>query len=127
MIEVIPATDPVLAFRFSGTITGEDYDKVIQAVEDKLKDHQQIGIYADMIDFTDMSAGALAKDFRYAFAKLGEWRRFPRAALVTDKQWIRGLVRVLDPLLPKIEARAFAAEERDAAMDWVKSAGPTAH
>ena len=47
MIELLPAPPQVAAFHFSGTLTGEDYDRCIESVEDKLRQHPRIGLFCD--------------------------------------------------------------------------------
>src|SRR5690606_9154856 len=83
VIEILPSPDDVFAVRVSGRLTGEDYDRMIAAIEAKLKTHERISMFADMTDFEDMTAEALRKDISYSFGKLGEWHRFTRNALVT--------------------------------------------
>jgi hypothetical protein len=119
MIEILPAPDHVFAVKIAGTLTSEDYDRMISEIEAKLARHPRISVYADMSEFKDLTAGAAAKDIRYVLGKIGEWGRFKREAVITDKQWLRVLIKTLDPLVPQVEVRAFALSERDAALDWV--------
>ena len=118
MIELLDSPDHVVAYRVSGTLDGRDYDRMVETIEAKLKRHPKIGVYADMTGFTDITGEALAKDFRYNLEKLGEWSRFPRAALVTDKTWVKGLVKVLDPVFPQFEARTFDPGHEAEALTW---------
>jgi hypothetical protein len=125
MIEILPAPDHVLALRMAGTLTGEDLDRVIAEIEAKLKRHERIGLFADATGFEDMTAEAAAKDLRYSFGKLREWGRFPREAVVTDKQWLRSLIGIVDPLIPQVEARSFASTERAQALAWASEVKPS--
>ena len=118
MIEVLPSPDNVLAYRVTGTIDGPDYDRVIEALDAKLKDHAHIGVMADMTGFTDMTGEAMLKDLRFHLTRLGEWSRFPRAAVVTDKAWLKGLVTALDPIFPQFEARTFDPGHDSEAIAW---------
>jgi hypothetical protein len=118
MIEFVPAPDHVFAVRLSGTLTPDDIDRAVRELEGKLQRHRNISIFSDLSDFHDITAEALIKDFRYSFGKFGEWKRFPRQAVVTDKKWIRGVMNVLDPLLPQIDLKTFAPDERDRALAW---------
>jgi uncharacterized protein YndB with AHSA1/START domain len=122
MLELLNSPDNVVAYRVSGTLEAEDYDRAIGAVESKLSRQSKIGLYADMTDFTDMTPEALKKDLRYAFSKLGEWDRFPRMALVTDKRWLKGLINLVDPLFPQFEARTFTRGHETEAMTWAAEA-----
>lgn len=123
MIEVLPAPDHVLAYRLIGHVSAADYDLIIQTVEDKLEGHETVGVFADMTGFSDIGPEAMMKDFRYSLAKFHEWRRFRRAALVTDKAWLKVLVSTLDPVIPQVEAKAFGPEDRAAAMAWAAGEG----
>ncbi|MBC6981158.1 STAS/SEC14 domain-containing protein [Caulobacter sp. 17J80-11] len=121
MIEILPAPDHVAAYRLSGELTGEDYDKVVVDLEARLARHDRLGVYVDMVDFTDMTAEALIKDIRYAFSKFGELKRFPREAVVTDRGWVKALVGLVDPIYRHTEIRTFAPDEREAALAWAQA------
>jgi hypothetical protein len=81
-------------------------------------------VFVDMTGFEDMTAEAAAKDIRYSLGKIGEWKRFPRKAVVTGKQWMRTLIKLMDPVLPQVEARTFAPSERDEALAWASGVRP---
>ncbi|WP_112663691.1 STAS/SEC14 domain-containing protein [Microvirga flavescens] len=118
MIDQLPSAAHVVALRVSGTITGDDIDRATGMVESALDREARIGLYADMMDFTDMTAEAFVKDLRYGLSKLGEWGRFHRAAVMTDKEWLRAIVRLESHLIPHVEIRVFGKNEREAALAW---------
>lgn len=119
MIEVISAPENVAAFRVAGTLTAEDYDKVIPVIEEKLSAHPEIGILADLTDLEDMTGDALRRDLQYGLSKLGELHPFQRAAVVSEKQWIKAATEMTGALFPQIEARVFPADEKTQALEWV--------
>lgn len=80
MIEIIPAPDHVAAFCISGTLKSDDYDEMIPHIEEKLGDHEEIGIFVDMEGFEDMTVEAMRRDVKYGIDKLDELHRFGRAA-----------------------------------------------
>lgn len=121
MIEILNAPDHVAAYRISGTLTVEDYDRMIEDVEARLALQKRIAIFADMTGFDDVTVRAGLKDMRYSLSKLGELRRFPRNAVVTDKGWMTFLVKAMSPLVPFVEIRVFTPEERAAALEWVSA------
>ena len=124
MLEFLPAPDYVAALHISGRFTAEEFDQVVAEIESKLDRHERIGVFVDMTGFEDITTEALAKDVRYGLSKIGEWKRFPREAVITDKQWIKTLIKIVDPLLPQVEARTFEPSERDAALTWVSELPP---
>lgn len=119
MIEIIPAPENVAAFRVADTLTAADYDEVIPAIEKKLSNHQNIGVLADLTNFTDMTGDALRRDLQYGLSKFGEFHRFKRAAVISDKQWIKAATNMTAALFPQIEARVFPEDETAEAMEWV--------
>jgi hypothetical protein len=118
MMEVLAAPDHVAAYHFSGTLTEADLERVIADVDARLARHDRIAILADLTGFEDVTLRAGLADLRYGFSKLGELRRFPREAVITDKAWIASLVEYGNPLIPFVEIRAFRPEEREAALAW---------
>jgi hypothetical protein len=119
MLEMLPGPDHILAIRVSGTLTGEDYDRVASELSRRLKRHEHMGLYAEAQDWRGMNAAALAKDLRFAFARVGEFQRFPRAAVVTDKSWLRTVANVGDAALPRVEIRTFEPSQKERALTWV--------
>ena len=119
MLEVLPSPDHVAAFAISGTLTGEDYDRIVAEVEARLARHERIGVLLDLTSFEDFTAEAAWKDIRYDLSKLFELKRFPREAVVSGKQWMRIAAAIANPLLPHVEIRVFEPNAREEAMEWV--------
>lgn len=128
MLEILPTADHVCAFRISGTLTEPDFDRLAAEIEARLARHEKLGLLADLTGFEDMTFRAGLKDARYGLGKLGELRRFPREAVVTDRGWIETLVAVTSPLLPFIEVRCFKPGEFDTALAFASEidGGPNA-
>ena len=123
MLDVLPAPDTVVALRASGRIDRDDVERAIQAVEAALARQERIALYAE-IDIAGITPGAFARDLGYGLGKLGELRRFPRAAVVTSREWVRWIVRIQDAVLPQIEIRTFPPAERDDAFAWASQPLP---
>jgi hypothetical protein len=124
MIEFLPSPSHVVAMRLTGTLTGPDIDRSIGTIEVALGRHRRIGVLADTTGFTDLTPEALAKDVRYSFGKIAEWSRFQRAAVITDKTWLKLWVRTTSAFVPGVEARTFEPSEADAALAWVSQVDP---
>ena len=121
MLDVLAAPDNVAAFRVAVTLTATDYDWIIPLIERKLRDHEEIGILTDLTGFEDMTGDALARDLQYGLSKFGDIQRFKRAAVISDKQWIKAAMEIMSRFVPQIEARAFPETEKSAAMEWVSA------
>ena len=124
MIEIYPTPDHVAAFRISGRLTGQDYETVTSDVRAKLARHQRLGVLVDLSDFEDITPEAAWKDIRFSLSLIGDLRRFPREAVISDKQWVRTLAKIADPLVPHVTIRVFGSAERDAALAWVSEVPP---
>lgn len=121
MLEVLQSPDHVAALAVSGTLTGDDYDRIIAEVEAKLARHDRIGVLLDLTRFEDFTAEAAWKDIRYDLSKLFELKRFPREAVISDKQWMRIAAQIADPILPHVEIRVFDPADRQEAMRWASA------
>ncbi|HEY5851621.1 MAG TPA: STAS/SEC14 domain-containing protein [Lysobacter sp.] len=118
MIEILPSPSHVAAFHFSGTLDGDDYDRCIADIESRLAQHQRIGVFCDLTGFTGLTAQAMGKDLSYAFGKFGEYHRFARGAIITDKHWLARISEFSGRLFPHTEILAFDPHEREAALLW---------
>ncbi len=119
MIEILTSPDHVVALKLSGTLSGEDYDKIVAELEARLDRHEQIGVLVDLVGFKDFTFEAGAKDLQYGLRNLWHLKRFPREAVITDKEWVRALARIGDPIIPHVEVRTFEPGEGEMAMSWV--------
>ncbi|QNN79534.1 STAS/SEC14 domain-containing protein [Pseudoxanthomonas mexicana] len=67
---------------------------------------------------------AIGKDLRYAASKLGEFGRFARAAIVTDKRWLVTVTEFAAHLMLNTQVRTFAQDERVLALAWAAELDP---
>ena len=121
MIEFLSAPDHVIAVKISGALSGEDIDAMMQVVDAKLATHQHLSVLVDMTGFDDLTAEALVKDLRYDVVRMGQWMRFKREALVTDKNWLRWWVKTLSPMAPFGQIRGFERAQREEALAWASA------
>jgi hypothetical protein len=119
---MLPAQDGVIAMRAKGLLDAADIERGIAAVDEALKTHARLAIYAE-VNITGMTPRALLKDIAYGISNLSELRRFWRVAVVTDQHWIRWIARAENAVFP-VEIRVFPLAEREAAMSWVSERVP---
>lgn len=126
MIEILDSPPHVGAYRVAAQLTGEDYDACVANLEMRLARFPRIAVVSDLSDMQGVSREAVGKDLRYATSKLGEFGRFARAALVTDKRWLVAATGFAAHLLPHPEVRTFAQEEHALALAWAGELDPHA-
>ena len=117
MLEAIPdAPDGLVAIRAVGTVTAEDYDRVLKpAVEQALADHGKVRLVYELgPEFTGYSAGAAWEDLRFGASYLSKWER---CAVVTDHSALADAVRAFGVLMPG-EIRVFPVASLAAALAW---------
>ncbi|QND80279.1 STAS/SEC14 domain-containing protein [Pseudoxanthomonas mexicana] len=124
MIEILDSPPHVGAYRFSGQLTGEDYDARVTDLEMRLARFPRVAVVSDLSDMQGVSLDAVGKDLRYAASKLGEFGRFARAAIVTDKRWLVTVTEFAAHPMPNMEVRAFAQDERALALAWAAELDP---
>lgn len=118
MIRILPSSDSLLAVELGGVVTRNDILLIEGEMTKRLATGKVFGIAVDLTLMQDMTANAIAEDLRYELGLIGKMRQFPRVAIVTDKQWISGALRLLDPLLWLVEVRSFKPGRMKDAMAW---------
>ncbi|MFP7722694.1 STAS/SEC14 domain-containing protein [Lysobacter sp. A3-1-A15] len=126
MVTELPAPPHVVAFRVEGKLTEDGYDAVVAALEARLASQERIAVFFDMRGMSGMTPAAFGKDVAYSVRKLRELHRFARGAVVTDSDWLTGLVRFGSAFFPRIDLRVFPGAEHAPALDWASTPLPDA-
>ena len=121
MVTELTAPPHVAAFRVEGKLTEDSHEAVVAALESRLAEHELIAMYFDMRAMSGMTPAAFGKDVAYSVRKLGEWHRFARGAVVTDSDWLTGLVRFWSAFFPRIDMRVFPGAEHEQALAWAST------
>lgn len=117
MIELIEgAPEGVLAFKAVGEVHADDYAQVLKpALDEILATGAKVRcVYVMGPEFDGYSTGAAWEDAEIGLAHATKWER---CAVVTDKEWVRHLVKGFGWLMPG-RMRLFAVGDLQAAMDW---------
>lgn len=121
MIELIPGDRPhVLAMRASGQVDADDLQRVIDALEALKKTQPRISLYAELDEMRWMTFTAFLRDLGYGLTQLGDMDRYYRAAIVTDKPWMKHIARLENRVFRDLEVRTFPLRDKQAAWSWVE-------
>ncbi len=116
MIEILEqTTETCLVVHFSGKITGEKYQKFLNALNDRLATHEKVSLVVELTDFTfygDFEAAR--KDFKFGF---GEYKWIDKAAFVGDQKWIEWFTKLIGPFT-RTEEKYFRAGQFEEAYSW---------
>ena len=124
MFQTLASIDTVGAYRFSGTLDREDYDRCIADVEARLQRHGRIGVYCELDQFTGLTLPALARDLEYGLKNFGKYHRFARVAVVTPPGFVATITGWSNAWLPRTEVKVFAPDERILALEWAGNFDP---
>jgi hypothetical protein len=113
--------DHVLVFRAHGTVRKEDIDEFDRRIQEKLAEHERIGVVADIEEMEGMTVGAVMKDILAELKYLGDWHRFPRVAVVASGGFLKSTAEAVGKLLPQVEVQTFEPEEFERAVDFAGS------
>lgn len=120
MLELIPhPADHVVAMKAGGTVTAQELQRAIDAIETAKQAHPRVSMVAELDDLRWMTLTALIRDIGYGLTQLGDLEHYYRAAVITDKEWIKHIAHLEERLFRTLEIRTFPRRERDAAMAWV--------
>lgn len=116
MFEVLDqSTESCLAARFSGKVTGDEYQQFLDAVDERLKTSDKINLALVLTGFEFYGDFAAAKkDLQFG---LKEYKHIHRAALVGDQKWIEWFTRLMGPFT-RAEEKHYPEDQLDAAISW---------
>lgn len=108
--------DHVVGINVDGKITGQEFDALTALMEKKMQDHEKVSLYIELTFFEGFSAEAFFKDLKFA---IGNFDRFEKEALITDKKWLQKGSNLGD-VLTKVDVKAFPFDEKETAKRWVQ-------
>lgn len=121
----------VVALSFSGTISAEDIDRSYELIIPAMSDGKPVSLYIEMLDGFDVEAPALIKDLRRSPELIRNFKQLERVAVVTNQDWLRGIVRLEDAVLSlfnsDIALQVYGEDERNQAKSWVKGQTTYSH
>ncbi|HYE96598.1 MAG TPA: STAS/SEC14 domain-containing protein [Rubricoccaceae bacterium] len=121
MIEVLNVGPDVLAYRINGRIERVDIERAFIEVDRRLAREGPLRAYVEVLSLDGISLDALGRDVWLGMQRLGLFPRLEKVALVSDSDWLQTLPSLPNPLMPRLEARAFPLQERAQAQAWVKA------
>lgn len=116
--------DTLLFITLSGKITADEVTRFYEQFDTLLEDKAQAGIVIDMTGFDDITGDAIARDIPLELGMLDKMGKFPKIAILSDKEFVAATVSAVNPLVPMIDMRVFGAGEEQAARDFAADLPP---
>jgi hypothetical protein len=115
MIEQLPSTGNVLAFRMSGKLHNEDYTHFAPAVDAAVAQQDKIRLLLHFQDFHGWDPHALWDDIRLSTRNCFH---IEKIAMVGDRTWEKWMARICSHFT-MARLRYFDASEINAARVWL--------
>ena len=110
-----------LNIELSGKLNTEEMKVALDELSSKSQDIENGKMIYEIIDFHLPSLGAIAVEFSRFPAMFGLMRKFDRAAVLTDKTWLRKVSEFEGHLVPGLEIKAFGRDQKVEAEAWLSS------
>lgn len=107
----------LVAIHISGHVDKSDYDIMLPVLEEKIKQHRKISVYAELQDIEAFTLEALWEDMKFDIRHASD---FKKAAIVGEHKWLDLLTTLASPFT-SAQVKFFTFMDKEQAMEWVKS------
>ncbi len=119
MFKVIPNGTDRLDIELSGKLNAEEMKVALDELVSKSQNIENGKMLYEIIDFHLPSLGAIAVEFSRLPAMFALMKKFDRAAVLTDKTWLKKVSEWEGALYPGLEIKAFNRDQRTEAETWL--------
>ena len=110
-----------LDIQLSGKLDTEEMKIALDELVSKSENIENGKMLYEIIDFHLPSLGAIAIAFSRLPAVFGLMKKFNRAAVLTDKTWLKKASEFEGALFPGLEIKAFNRGQKEEAETWLSS------
>ena len=121
MFKVIPNGTDRLDIEMSGKLNAEEMKVALDELVSKSNEIKNGKMLYDVIDFHLPSLRAISIEFSRLPEMFGLLRKFNRAAVITDKTWLKKVSEFEGALFPGLEIKAFNRDQKEEAEAWLSS------
>ena len=105
----------------SGKLNSEEMKIALDELVSKSKNIENGKMLYDVIDYRLPSLDAIVIEFSRLPSMFGLLKKFNRAAVLTDKAWLKKLSEFEGTLFPGLEIKAFNRDQKEKAEAWLSS------
>jgi len=110
-----------LDIEMSGKLNTEDMKIALDDLVSKSTNIKNGKMLYDVVDFHIPSLGAIGVEFSRLPSMFRLIRKFNRAAVLSDKTWLKKVSELEGILIPGLEIKAFARDQKEEAEAWLES------
>jgi hypothetical protein len=119
MFKVTPNGVNRLDIQLSGKLDAEEMKIALDELVDKSKHIENGKMLYEVIDFHLPSLAAISIEFSRLPAMLGLMKKFNRAAVLTDKAWLKKVSEFEGAMFPGLVIKAFNRDQKAEAEAWL--------
>lgn len=108
-----------VAYRLEGKITEEEMKSVVSIFKEKIANGEKLLIYQEIGSFGGVEFEVIIEKFKF-LSDFGI-SHFSKVAVVTHKKWLHKIVDLEDKIFKSVDMKAFSVEEKDEAVEFLKS------
>jgi hypothetical protein len=123
MLEMIDVGDEkIIASRLGGKITEEEMTSVLSIFRAKIDNGEKLLVYQEVESIGGAEFDAIVEKFKF-FKDTGfNFSHFSKIAVVTHSKWLHKLVDLEDKIFRKVDMKGFPIEEKNKAIEFLKTA-----
>jgi hypothetical protein len=121
MFEVKQNGENRLDIKMSGKLNADEMRIVLDELVEKSKNIENGKMLYDIVDYHLPSLEAIAIEFSRLPTMLRWIKKFNRAAVLSDKNWLKKASEFEGVLLPGLEIKAFERDQKADAEAWLLS------
>ncbi len=121
MFKVTRVGENRLDIEMSGKLDSAQMKTALDELVEKAEGIENGRLLYDVVDYHLPSLGAIGLEFSRLPSMLRLMNRFTRAAVLTDKAWLKTISEFEGALYPGLEIKAFGRDQKAAAEAWLSS------
>ena len=110
-----------LDIELSGKLDAEEMKITLDELVNKSNDIENGKMLYEIIDFHLPSLGAIGIEFSRLPSMFSLIKKFDRAAVLTDKTWLKKVSELEGALYPGLKIKAFNRDQKTEAEAWLSS------
>jgi hypothetical protein len=121
MFKVERSSDDRLDIQMSGKLDNEGMLKALDELVENPKASVTENMLYEVVDYHPPSLGAIGIELSRIPEMSGFIKKFSRAAVLSDKAWLKTISELEGKLMPGLEIRKFSREQKSEAVEWLES------
>jgi len=119
MFNITKKSDNRLDIEMSGRLDADGMSHALDEFVSKSQNIKNGVMLYDVIDFYLPTFHAIAIEFARLPSMFGLMNKFKRAAVLTDKTWLRKVSEFEGMIIPGLEIKAFTRDQKTEAEAWL--------